>query len=371
MKRQYRFGRLFKRGKTWHIDYYINGKRYKESTDETVKWKAEEYLNNKKQELTNSPTEEKIIYDCTFEEAASEWLSNYSKVYHSQSHYEGNINRLNAHILPYFGNKNLSNIIHKDILRFLSVMKSKEVMVRKKSKRTNQYIKVSTGKPLSAKQINLTLDTLRLILAYAESNNYIESNPADGIKKLKGQKPAFRYLNEDQTRELLENCNSDFYPICSTAVYTGMRLYEIIGLKWQNVLYDSRRIVVESSGTGPTKSRKVRYIPLNKNLEEILSQLDSRKSEYVFPDEEGNMRGSNRKRVDFRHSLESALKKAELPRIKFHDLRHTFASNFVMKGGSLLSLKEILGHSDINTTMMYAHLAPSYLEEEINRLDFS
>ncbi|MFC1493306.1 tyrosine-type recombinase/integrase [candidate division KSB1 bacterium] len=54
-----------------------------------------------------------------------------------------------------------------------------------------------------------------------------------------------------------------------------------------------------------------------------------------------------------------------MQRIEFHDLRHTFASNFVMKGGSLLSLKEILGHSDINTTMMYAHLAPSYLEEEI------
>ena len=59
-----------------------------------------------------------------------------------------------------------------------------------------------------------------------------------------------------------------------------------------------------------------------------------------------------------------------LPKIKYPDLRYTFASNFVMKGGSILSLKEILGHSDINTTMMYAYLALSYLEEEINRLDF-
>ncbi len=371
MKKHFKFGRMFRRGKTWYVDFYINGERYRESTSQSVKWKAEEYLNKRQFELTNNPAEEQIIYNYTFEEAASEWLANYSKVYHSQSHYEGNINRLNTHILPYFGNKNLSNIIHKDILRFLSVMKSKEVMVRKKSKRTDQYVKVSTGKPLSAKQINLTLDTLRLVLAYAESNNYIESNPAYGVKKLKSQKPAFRYLNEKQTKTLLEHCNKDFYPICSTAVYTGMRLYEIIGLRWQNVLYDSRRIVVESSGSGPTKSRKVRYVPLNKNLEEILRQTDFGKSEYVFPDEYGNMRGSDKKRISFKHSLESVLKKAELPKIKFHDLRHTFASNFVMKGGSILSLKEILGHSDINTTMMYAHLAPSYLEEEINRLDFS
>lgn len=82
------------------------------------------------------------------------------------------------------------------------------------------------------------------------------------------------------------------------------------------------------------------------------------------------MRGGDSGRVSFRSPLESALKKGGLPKIKFHDLRHTFASNFVMKGGGILSLKEILSHSDISTTMMYAHLAPSFLEEEINRLDF-
>ena len=82
------------------------------------------------------------------------------------------------------------------------------------------------------------------------------------------------------------------------------------------------------------------------------------------------MSGGERERVSFKSPLETALKKGGLPRIEFHDLRHTFASNYVMKGGSILYLKEILGHSDISTTMMYAHLAPSYLEEEINRLDF-
>jgi len=93
-------------------------------------------------------------------------------------------------------------------------------------------------------------------------------------------------------------------------------------------------------------------------------------SEYVFSDDYGNMRGMVSGRVSFKSPLETALKKGGLPKIKFHDLRHTFASNFVMKGGNILSLKEILGHADISTTMMYAHLASSYLEEEINRLDF-
>ena len=76
-----------------------------------------------------------------------------------------------------------------------------------------------------------------------------------------------------------------------------MRLNEIVGLKLRNILYDSKRIIVENSGSGPTKSRKVRSIPLNENLEKILkkhetiSTEEGNPSEYVFPDVYGEMRG--------------------------------------------------------------------------------
>ncbi len=53
------------------------------------------------------------------------------------------------------------------------------------------------------------------------------------------------------------------------------------------------------------------------------------------------------------------------------DLRHTFASNFMMKGRNILSLQKILGHEDLQTTLIYAHLSPGYLEGEIDRLNFS
>ena len=369
MASHYKFGRMYKREGIWYADYYLDGKRIRESTGETLKRKAEAYLDRRKQEWLLGTAG--FSGEHKFADVAADWLDTYSKVYHSQSHYVGNTYRLKNHILPYFGTEYVSDITQKDIYHFLSEMKSKEVMVRRKATHgSDKYVKESTGKPLSAKQINLTLDTLRLILAYAKSNGYAPANPADGLKKLKAQTPAFRYLTGEQTKKLLEYCSPGFYPICATAVYTGMRLNEIVGLKWRSVLYDSKRIIVESSGAGPTKSRKVRSIPLNENLEDILNGYKN-ESEYVFPDEEGNMKGGKRGRVDFRSPLETALKKAGLPRIKFHDLRHTFASNFVMKGGSIISLKEILGHHDISTTMMYAHLAPSYLEEEINRLDFS
>jgi site-specific recombinase XerD len=99
-----------------------------------------------------------------------------------------------------------------------------------------------------------------------------------------------------------------------------------------------------------------------KILEEQMEKTDS---ELVFPDEDGQMRSN-----DFRTEMKNAAKKAGLRKIRFHDLRHTFASNFVIKGGNLLSLQKILGHSTISMTLRYAHLAPDFMASEIEVLDF-
>jgi len=61
---------------------------------------------------------------------------------------------------------------------------------------------------------------------------------------------------------------------------------------------------------------------------------------------------------------------AELRPIRFHDLRHTFASNYVIKGGNIVSLQRILGHSTVDMTMRYAHLSPNFMAQEIEALDF-
>jgi len=68
--------------------------------------------------------------------------------------------------------------------------------------------------------------------------------------------------------------------------------------------------------------------------------------------------------------MREAAERAGLRKIRFHDLRHTFASNFVIKGGNVISLQRILGHSTINMTLRYAHLAPDFLASEIELLDF-
>lgn len=88
-------------------------------------------------------------------------------------------------------------------------------------------------------------------------------------------------------------------------------------------------------------------------------------SEHVFPDEKGRMLT-----IDFRSEMGKAAESAGLRKIRFHDLRHTFASNFVAKGGNIISLQRILGHSTISMTLRYAHLAPDFMAHEIELLNY-
>jgi len=68
--------------------------------------------------------------------------------------------------------------------------------------------------------------------------------------------------------------------------------------------------------------------------------------------------------------MKKTAENAGIRKVRMHDLRHTFASNYVIKGGNIVSLQKILGHSTINMTLRYAHLAPDFMTKDIERLDF-
>jgi integrase len=84
---------------------------------------------------------------------------------------------------------------------------------------------------------------------------------------------------------------------------------------------------------------------------------------YVFPNGNGGFLG------DIKTAFRSALTRAGISDFRPHDLRHTFASHYIMRGGSLKALKEILGHKDIKMTMRYAHLSKEFAKEEIQILN--
>jgi integrase len=336
-------GTVFQKNGKWYINYRFRGKRYKRMVGRSKK-KAMEALRVVEADVIRDRFGLPAAKKMTFRELAVFWLENYSKVSNAPSQYEKNKERIDNHLLPSFGDQDIANITPR---------------------RIDEYKKSKTGE-ISSATINRTLAILRKMFNDAIRWGFLAASPMRHVSQLREPEKGFDFYQEDEVVLFLRNCSRDFFPIACCAVYTGMRVSEIVGLKWTDVDLDRKVIRIERSGEGTTKSRKVRYVPVNSRLLNVLKTCRQGKNgELVFHDGDGQMRS-----IDFRTEMRKAAEKAGIRKIRMHDLRHTFASNYIIKGGNLVCLQKILGHSTINMTLRYAHLAPDFMAKDIERLDF-
>lgn len=179
-------------------------------------------------------------------------------------------------------------------------------------------------------------------------------------KKLKGENKRLRYLNMEESKRLISFCDSHIKPIVITALNTGMRRGEILGLTWDRIDFENGVILLDK-----TKNGERREIPINNTLRKTLSGIVRNiKTDYVFYNPL-----TLKKYGDLKKSWHTALRKAHILDFHFHDLRHTFASWLVMKGVDLFTVQKLLGHKSITMTLRYAHLAKGHLKEAVNVLD--
>ena len=169
---------------------------------------------------------------------------------------------------------------------------------------------------------------------------YRQPNPVQELPPLKQADPEVIFLMPDQITALLNALEGDERKVALVCLSTGARWSEAAEL-------DSMRVRMGRIHFFATKNGKNRVIPISSELEKLIS---SRKSGKLF-------------KVDyesFREKLRTAV--PELPRGQAtHVLRHTFASHFMMNGGNIITLRDILGHAKIEQTMIYAHFAPDFL----------
>ena len=146
---------------------------------------------------------------------------------------------------------------------------------------------------------------------------------------------------------LVANAQTTLKHVILMANNTGMRKAEIHNLEWVNVNLEQNFIKVKAQ---MAKNKKIRRIPLNMSLRELLLKLNltSNGNRYVFQNPK-----TGKPYMDLKRGWRSALERAGINDMRFHDLWHTFASHFLMNGGGLYTLKEILGHKDITTTSRY------------------
>lgn len=187
-------------------------------------------------------------------------------------------------------------------------------------------------------------------------------NPVSFIKIGKLNNEIDRWLTYAEEQTLLSLMALWLRELVIFALNTGMRINEILSLKWAEINMQGKTVTVIK-----TKNKKKRTIPLNQTVYNLLIEKSRVRalSGFVFVNYKGD-----------RHSIETvskmfnlSVKKSGIPHCRFHDLRHTFATRLAQAGVDLYKISKLLGHSDIKQTQRYAHHCPESLRGGADALD--
>jgi integrase len=236
----------------------------------------------------------------------------------------------------HFGKRKLRAITHGDIERFRAIRLKTETR---------------HGKQRSIATVNRELSLLRRVLNVATRNGWIIRNPFYGSTSLVtpgDEKPRERIITREEEARLLAACTglrSHLLPIIITALDTGMRRGEIFKLRWSDIDFVTRIIIVRAFNTKTMRERQVAVTErLTRELEAVYERSIKDPDTLVFGISD-----------NVKKSFNSARKAAGLPDVRFHDLRHTHATRLVAAHMPLSEVGRILGHTQVNTTYRYVN----------------
>lgn len=215
---------------------------------------------------------------------------------------------------------------------------------------------------VSGPSVNRELATLSHLFNWARRLGHCTHNPVEGVPRFPENTDAWRTLTPEQAERLLDSCRQaggrarHLYPLVLLALYTGLRKGELLGLRWSDLDLEAGSVAVGRAKTG---SRSL--LPLHPRALGVLRKLP-RRGEFVFCHPDGAPL------QDVRSSFKSALRRAGLPPIRWHDLRHTFASWLVLGGADLFTVQELMGHRSLSMTRRYAHLSMEHKRRAIETL---
>ncbi len=228
----------------------------------------------------------------------------------------------------------------------------------------------TTVKPQYCKQgaamytINFEVMTVKTMLNLAVKWKKLEANPARGIKKLKtDDSKKRRFLTDAECGKLLKASPLRLYPIFFILLNTGMRKGELINLEWKDIDFNRGMIKIQRKPFWVPKTGE-REIPMSKKVLEVLKSLP-RESDFVFTGKNGKTLAPN----TLRTQLCVIAKKAGIQDLtEVHALRHTFASRLFMKGIDAPTVQKLMGHTNIQTTMIYTHQTPEHMRNAVEKL---
>jgi integrase len=347
-----------RKGVSYFIDYYFEGKRVREPAGPNKK-DAQEKLGEKLKEIREGKYGETPERQIPFDELAAEYekQAGEKKSYKNEKYYIKTV-------LAHFTGRIISELTALDIERFKTERKA---------------VPTRSGKPRSGSTVNREMACLGAMLNKAVKWEIITKNPESLVESFVEPEGRNTFLTAEDAGKILDACLPHLRPIVLCALETGMRRAEILGLRWSDIRNGQIYLPGER-----TKNGKPREIPVSDTLAAELERLKAtqtgakvvKMTGFVFqaPRERKGIRRGVLQVVegpmrDIRTAWEGAKKRAGIdPAFRFHDLRHTFASHQKMAGTDDYTLMEIMGHSDHRMMRRYAHLTPEHKRKAVNSL---
>jgi len=359
--------RIHKNEASWVIDYYDRSGKRQRYTLKDIKTKknaelafAQFSLKYERQEI-DLPTED----DLTLEKAIEALIEN-RRLSGCSSSWTSRLRNCRDHLLKHF---------------------SKECrIVDLNEERIAEYRIKWIDEGFSVETVNKDLKCLMAAGRLAIKQKKLARLPWEKVDLAidRTGKEAWGYLSDDEITRLFDvllngkrhsfikkdmrrysftvNPSPRLWAIVTFLLNTGARKGEMFALRWSDVNFETRMIrLIGFKSAKNGKSAKARYIPMNSGLDELFATLKkAAPDDQVFPMQK-----------NLRKKFSQALKWANVPYYRIHDMRHTFASHLAMNGVPLYTISKLLGHSSLEMTQRYAHLAPDTLASAVQSLDFA
>jgi integrase len=332
---------LYKRGSVWWMNFVYKEKHYRKSSETGDRKLAQRiYYKVKGQVAEGKWFDVSEEEERTFNNLMERYMEEHSKP-KKKSWLRDEISI--SHLNPFFGSSTLQEI-------------SPDMISRYKTKRYTENAKPATIN----RELALAKHAFNLGL---KEWGWCKTNPFSMVKMEKENNARDRILAYEEEERLLNVCPEWLKDLVTFALHTGARMGEILELTWKDIDLFRRVVVIRQGKTGQTKT-----IPLTTTALEILkakAKVRHLHSNLVFPSQSGT-RISNR---NLERAFTGALNKAKVEGLRFHDLRHTFASRLAMAGKDLYLIQRLLGHREPRMVQRYAHHSIESLRNGIEILE--
>lgn len=347
-----------KKGNSYYLDYFIDGKRVKETIGIVSPFEANEKLAMKQDEIRryqglkpshrpNISLKEAIDIHCRLKESSVR-----KRTINSYKNYRERI----FSVIDDLGESNYSN------LRTITEGRFNILAKKLRSDYTNQNT------------ANNTLTFLKAVENTAIKKDYLDKKFSTDIKISKPEpKLTVQFYTNDELEKIWAHCDEFYLPMYKLISSTGLRLGELVNLTWDKVDTSNKQIHVDvrvSKTDGsvlwrPKSKSSIRSVPLSKKAKEIILAQKGKHNKLVFISKNGKQLHSN---TVYKPFVVARDKAGIQDKGAIHTLRHTFASICAQNGIPLFKIGHYLGHSSEKSTRIYAHLSPSDDAEEFNKI---